>query len=743
MRLIAMDSLKMSPPAPSMIDARDAILLAERTTFAGASQDRIWAAFARRGFGILAQSASADSVHIVSSAETPSNTGTLRFYEDSYSIGETVRILLHDANLTTPTVGIQLTSSSGDLENIVLRRRGSVYCGEIPTEYAPVFRGDASLNIVPGDAMSAYYVDANTGSGSRLIETTVPTKPDYALEIEDPRPNQFPGETRLGLRVALGSVLRALPFEFPFFGRSYSAIYVYNNGILTFDLPDFSPCTDLASLRLLTAIAPMWMNLATNGSAQSNEDVYVSQTADTVTFRWVAETSADVELPGVTAAPQPVNFSATLHRNGNIEFRYGSGNRALVSGSQFFDCPVSGATVGISNGHDSFVQPVFTHDSQNNLENAPTVIFQSPDTPIGGPQPILESPVAGDTLRSLISGRGIVFDPEPDVFIRRVDVISDGVARVPATLGAPRTDFCRNQNVPGCPNVGFTFSVGPSIQGIAPGPHTLQLRATNSRGVIAVFPDTPLTFNLEAGAVSGIVARLEAPTDGMEVSGRVPVTGYFGLPDARVMGVDVIVDGITYGAATYGLLRNDVCTGIMPAILDCPRIGFSFMLNTTAQNPTGDILMSAGNHALQLRGRDSNGRLFLFPDNPLTIRVNNPVNRAPNVVITVPKANDYAVGRMSIMGHAFDVDGRVVSVAIAIDGITYTLPVNYGSPRPEACAALTDVTACPNIGFEVEFDTRRLSNGPHLVRVSAIDDKGAIGYAPSFLGGVNFIVQNQ
>ena len=48
MRRIAIDSLKLSPPAPSMIDARDSILLADRTTFGGASQQQIWAAFARR-----------------------------------------------------------------------------------------------------------------------------------------------------------------------------------------------------------------------------------------------------------------------------------------------------------------------------------------------------------------------------------------------------------------------------------------------------------------------------------------------------------------------------------------------------------------------------------------------------------------------------------------------------------------------------------------------------------------------
>jgi len=47
--------------------------------------------------------------------------------------------------------------------------------------------------------------------------------------------------------------------------------------------------------------------------------------------------------------------------------------------------------------------------------------------------------------------------------------------------------------------------------------------------------------------------------------------------------------------------------------------------------------------------------------------------------------------------------------------------LRYGLPRPEACAALTDIAACPNIGFEGTFDTRTLSNGPRRLGVLLYD----------------------
>lgn len=740
LRLIAVDSLKLSVPAPSMIDARDAILLADRVNFNGASQDQIWAAFARRGLGALAQSYGSHSVHVSPDFTAPSRMASLRFYNDRYTIGEFVRVVLQDANQRADRVQVQLTGSSGDIENLQMRRTGSAYYGSIGLTYAPVARGDGALNLVPGDSVTAYHTDFDTGGAPAQVTFTAPVQPDYFFNIAAPQ-FRFEGERALGLRTGFGRIIRVLPFDFPFFGKTYRSVNVYNNGILTFELPDFSPCSDVGSLHLTKGIAPMWMALRTDGIAQPNEDVYVSETNDAVTFRWAAETSRDFMLPGVTAPADPVNFAARLHRNGRIEFFYGTGNKNLVSGSQFFNCPAAAPTVGISSGEESFAQLAITHDSQGSLENAPRIVFDPP-SPLGGPTAILEAPVSGDTVKGILRGRGIVHDSQADVLIRRVDVLVDGIARTTAQF-VNRADFCRATPVSGCPFVGFTFTLDTAALGLAPGVHRLQLRATSSRGAVTQFPEQPVEITVEA-AETQVYARIEVPEEGAEVSGRTPVTGYVALSDARVSIIEVIVDGINFGIGGYGITRAAVCAELPPNTPGCPRIGFSVNLTTTEQN-LGSFPLSNGPHTLQIRARDEFGRYHIFPPAPVRFTVNNEANESPRGVLTSPSPNERVRGVMAIRGHAWDPDGRVERVRVFIDDILYaaTAPIRYGDPRPEACTALQNVAACPNIGFEGEFDTRRLANGLHSLRVIITDDKGRNTDVPNVLsGGVNFFVEN-
>ena len=51
---LAFDSFLLMPSAPTMVDARNAILAADQARFGGADQAEIWAAFARRGLGRFA-----------------------------------------------------------------------------------------------------------------------------------------------------------------------------------------------------------------------------------------------------------------------------------------------------------------------------------------------------------------------------------------------------------------------------------------------------------------------------------------------------------------------------------------------------------------------------------------------------------------------------------------------------------------------------------------------------------------
>lgn len=727
-RQIVLDGMKLAPPAPSMLDMRDAILLADQVDFGGASQEPIWAGFAKRGMGVLAQSNTGHTIHVHASFEAPSAKGAIGFYEDRYVIGERVQIVVQDSNAAGDAITVLVRSNGGDVENLVLRRKGPVFTGYLPTDPAPVVRQDGLLSLTSGDFVTAYYNDGNAPGGPHLAEVTAPVSVDYDYFYRPNTQLRFAGETALGLPLA-GVKPFALPFQFPYFGKRYSQVWVHENGLLTFDLPSFSPCADLSGLWVANGIAPLYMDLTTLGGAQAAEDVYASQpTADSVTFRWAAETLSD--FPGTR--PEAVNFAATLYQDGRIQFNYGTGNRNLTGGSNIQGCSATAPTVGLSNGHENFLELVPTHDGKGTLENAQTVVLDPPFNSSSAPVLRLESPAGGDTVQDVLAGKGVVYDPDPESAIRGIDILVDGIAIDTAVTGISRDDFCTAQRVQGCPNVGFTFLVPLLQSGFQPGAHTLQLRATNRRGY---FVDTPARpFTLEAGTATPAVAAIEAPTAGQDVSGMLTVRGYAYSTEYRVVEVDVLVDGITAGRASYTTARADICGGLSPAPPNCPRVGFTINLNTRA--------LTNGAHTISVKVFDETGRLPADPLSPVPVNVANPSLTPPVAAVTAPRRNQEIGGTFRIAGYAYAPAGRVASVTLVIDGYPIGA-VPFGTSRPEACAQLPDIAACPNIGFELDFDTTRLVNGPHFLYVVVRDDKGGSVDSPAGLsGGLDFLVKN-
>jgi len=741
-RLLAIDGMKLSPPAPTMVDMRDAILLADRVDFGGASQPQIWAAFAKRGLGVLAQSADADSIHILASFETPSPVASMRFYEDRYVLGETVRLVLQDANSTLPAVEVQVVSSSGDLETLLLRRTGSAYAGYIPmTGSYLVSSMDGALEAIPWDFITAYYVDPDAGGAYRLIETSVQVHPGYYAATSASAPPFVSADERAlftppsGGRTTGLSTRVTLPFAFPFFGNTYTAAWVYGDGLLAFDLPKYAPCSDGASLALTDGIAPMWMDLAYGGTAQKNENVYMSTGPGPVTFRWVAETTALSAL----SRPSPVSFSATLFEDGRIQLRYGEGNKSLLNSASLAasrGCPVSGPTVGISNGHETYIHTPSSHNGRPDLENAYVLTFEPPFGNSSLPVGLVESPAAGQRYPGVLTVRGIAYDET--AAIARLDVLIDRVARARASVNVSRADFCATQKVPGCPLVGFSAVLNLTSLGLAPGQHALQIRATNSRGGFTDFPAEPVAFFLDPEEPRPATGALEDIRDGAELSGSVDLKGYAYVKDLRVLGVAVMLDGVTYGSATYGQRRDDVCGPLDQKPPNCPNVGFTYRLNTRSTS----LPLPNGRHALQIRVRDQAERYTLIPETPLTVVVNNPVNQLPQGVLVTPRPNEKLSGKVRITGYAWDPDGKVSAASLYIDGSSYTA-LRYGLARPEECAQLTGVSACPNIGFEGELDTRELANGPHVLGVRILDSSGLVVFVPALVRyGMNVFIEN-
>ena len=131
------------------------------------------------------------------------------------------------------------------------------------------------------------------------------------------------GGTLLSVPADGGVATYTLPFSFSFFGVSYSSVIVSSQGYLQFAGPDDTggDTPSMAGLLANARIAPFWSNF--NTAAATGDGVFVSATATSVTFRWLAGLSSN-----------PVNVAVTLNSNGSFSFAYGAGNanRAPVIG---------------------------------------------------------------------------------------------------------------------------------------------------------------------------------------------------------------------------------------------------------------------------------------------------------------------------------------------------------------------------------------------------------------------------
>ena len=63
--------MELSPPEPSFLDMRNAILQADEVVFGGAHQTALWALFAERGMGYYAAAADGNDIHPVANFDTP------------------------------------------------------------------------------------------------------------------------------------------------------------------------------------------------------------------------------------------------------------------------------------------------------------------------------------------------------------------------------------------------------------------------------------------------------------------------------------------------------------------------------------------------------------------------------------------------------------------------------------------------------------------------------------------------
>jgi len=179
-------------------------------------------------------------------------------------------------------------------------------------------------------------------------------------------PSQIPheyagGGTAQNFHQDDGNLYHTLPFAFPYFGQVISAgsfFTVCSNGFIIFGSSSTDYYNSGSELLNKKRIAPLWTDLRTDGSAQPDEDVYITENADNLIIRWVAETYGYGD---------PVNFELILYEDGRIQFNYDGGNANL---QRPWDVP----TIAISNG-DGVNYYAAICNGENTLTDAESVLF--------------------------------------------------------------------------------------------------------------------------------------------------------------------------------------------------------------------------------------------------------------------------------------------------------------------------------------------------------------------------------
>jgi uncharacterized protein (TIGR03437 family) len=171
---LVVDGLKLTPVSPTFLDARNAIILADRVNNDGANQCLIWQAFSKRGMGFSANTLDANDGSPIEEFDAPpfcNDVGVIRFDKKNYLLGETMKVSVGDRNATDPVRARVRSSNTGDEEMITLAQ-DAVFAGNFIANLRIVTgraaHGDGALqaSLQARDKIIVTYEDANDGGGN-------------------------------------------------------------------------------------------------------------------------------------------------------------------------------------------------------------------------------------------------------------------------------------------------------------------------------------------------------------------------------------------------------------------------------------------------------------------------------------------------------------------------------------------------------------------------------------------------
>ncbi|MBA3710175.1 MAG: M36 family metallopeptidase, partial [Planctomycetes bacterium] len=377
LRLVT-DGLKLSPPNPTFLEARDAILQADLAANGGANLKQLWIGFAKRGMGLSATVPdSSTTTGVVQAFDVPGDllvTSTKGFASGGAPGGPfaptqasyTLRNI-SESNLSwsaTRTVSWIVLSSAG----------GTLAPHATTTVTVSLTAAAAALPI--GDYHDAVtFTNATSGSGTTSRAVDLDVANNYTLGPVGYSWIDASGHTQVDLGAGTASddaasAALTLPFPFRFYGKAFSTIYVGSNGLLGFAPTGMNQWenTDLPDSTLPNAIiAPWW------------DDLYPPQPGARVTVGLAGSGSSRVfvitwtNVPSVNAQSQGFTFQALLMEGSNdIIFQY----QEVRSGLATYGAGRS-ATIGIESTSGAIAR-TYSFNGSALVANGQAILFHLP-----------------------------------------------------------------------------------------------------------------------------------------------------------------------------------------------------------------------------------------------------------------------------------------------------------------------------------------------------------------------------
>lgn len=305
-----------------------------------------------------------------------------------------------------------------------------------------------------------------------------------------------------------------------------------------------------------------------------------------------------VSRPDVCAVAQP-NTPNCTNGSSNVGWTYLADLTKLANSNAANGTTLQHVFIMTATAQNGQLYTVSSSFNVNNFD--PVDLFNGPAITIDAP-----GPTAG-----FLSGTTQLYGWAIDSYTNIISVAYsvDGVPLGSVPYGIGRPDVCNayaglpNFDLSTCPYVGFNGTLDTTM--VADGQHTLGITATPAQGQPYTLTRTINIANLDTTANPvriTIDSQAQITSTLTTFSGTAAVTGWT-LTDssssASIQSVQVLVDGLPAGTATYGGARADVCA-VYPNRPGCPNVGFSYALDTTR--------LTNGTHVLEVTSTTTDGK---------------------------------------------------------------------------------------------------------------------------------------